>query len=85
MIGTEIKGPISGEGTETKENRRMQWRRRQPEPDYYQTSSWVLGKQKFLFIKRNPFISKQIGLNGIMKIPSLKLIPYVFGLLEIRE
>ena len=41
-----------------------------------QTSSEMLGEQKFLFISRNPFFAQQIGLNGIMKIPSAKLIPY---------
>ena len=41
-----------------------------------QTSSEVLGEQKFLFISRNLFLSKKIGLNSIMKIPSPKLIPY---------
>ena len=40
-----------------------------------QTSSEMLSKHTFLFIGRNPFLSKEIGLNGVMKNPSPKLIP----------
>ena len=39
----------------------------------------MLSKQKFLFISTNPFLSKQICLNGIMKISILKLIPYALS------
>ena len=42
-----------------------------------QKSLEVLCEQKFLFISRNLFLSKKIGLNSIIKIPSPKLIPYV--------
>ena len=36
----------------------------------------VLSKQKFLFINRNPFLSKQISLNGMLKISTLNVIPH---------
>ena len=40
-------------------------------PVVTRTSSEVLSKKTFLFISRDPFLSKQIGLNGIMVLLQL--------------
>ena len=62
-------------------SRRIQYRRRQPKADYdpgyfrleVQTpTSEVVEKQNFLISSRNPFLSKQISLNGIIKFQALK-------------